>query len=135
MIKIFFENLSIIINFWYYIVCLVKTNDNVMTSVSEDKIFEIYNQDLTQVMREVTNETKSLNSQVETLSKENKSLSDRVKSLENQANKNSNNSSKPLSSDGLKKKPKSLKTKSDKRSGVKKVMMVKHLNLVKIQMK
>ena len=88
--------------------------------MSEGKIIEIYNQGLTQVMsviRELTNEIKSLNSQVETLSKDNKGLSDRVKSLENQVNRNSNNSSKPPSSDGFKKKTKSLRTKSNKKPG------------------
>ncbi|QAA33554.1 IS66 family transposase [Clostridium manihotivorum] len=88
--------------------------------MSEGKIIEIYNQGLTQVMsviRELTNEIKSLNSQIETLSKDNKSLSNRVKSLENQTNKNSNNSSKPPSSDGFKKKTKSLRVKTDKNPG------------------
>ncbi|WP_238475827.1 DUF6444 domain-containing protein [Clostridium manihotivorum] len=88
--------------------------------MSEGKIIEIYNQGLTQVMsviRELTNEIKSLNSQVETLSKDNKALSNRVKSLESQVNKNSNNSSKPPSSDGFKKKTKSLRVKTDKNPG------------------
>jgi hypothetical protein len=40
-----------------------------------------------------------------------------VKSLENQIKTNSNNSSKPPSSDGLKKKTKSLRKPSDKKTG------------------
>ncbi|MGL4914619.1 MAG: IS66 family transposase [Romboutsia sp.] len=88
--------------------------------MSEGKIIEIYNQGLTQVMtviKELTNEIKSLNSQVETLSKNNKDLSNRVKTLESQSNKNSNNSSKPPSTDGFKKKTKTLRNKSDKKPG------------------
>lgn len=88
--------------------------------MSEGKIIEIYNQGLTQVMsviKKLTNEIKGLNSQVETLSKDNKALLARVKSLESQVNKNSNNSSKPPSSDGFKKKTKSLRTKSGKSPG------------------
>ena len=88
--------------------------------MSEGKIIEIYNQGLTQVMsviKELTNEIKSLNSQVETLSKDNKSLGERVQSLEKQINKNSNNSSKPPSTDCFKKKTKTLRTKSGKKPG------------------
>ena len=69
--------LFIINSFCYYKICCIKTNDKVVTSVSEGKIIEIYNQGLTQVMsvlKELTNEIKGLNSQVETLSKDNKAL-------------------------------------------------------------
>lgn len=88
--------------------------------MSEGKIIEIYNQELTQVMsviKELTNEIKGLNSQVEKLSKDNKALGERVQSLEKQTRKNSNNSSKPPSTDGFKKKTKTLRTKSCKKPG------------------
>lgn len=58
--------------------------------MSEDKIIEIYNQGLTQVMsviKELTNEIKALNSQIEKLSKDNKALGNRVQSLENKLKK------------------------------------------------
>lgn len=89
--------------------------------MSEGKIIEVYNKGISEVIgviKELSNEIKSLTSQVESVSKENKTLTseieklqvtnrtlhERVNSLENQLNKNSNNSSKLPSSDGFKKK-------------------------------
>jgi len=97
-----------------------KTNDKVVTSVSEGKIIEIYNQGISQVIdaiQKLTVEIRTQKSEIEALSKENKLLTERVKSLESQINKNSNNSSKPPSTDGFKKKTKSLRTKSAKKPG------------------
>ena len=88
--------------------------------MTESHITEIYNQGISQVIsaiNKLSNEINTLNSQVESLSNDNMALNGRVKSLESQINKNSNNSSKPPSSDGFKKKTKSLRTKSGKRPG------------------
>jgi transposase len=98
----------------------LKANDKVVTFVSEGKIIEIYNQGISQVIdaiQKLTVEIKSQKAEIEILSKENKHLTERVGSLESQVNKNSNNSSKPPSSDGFKKKTKSLRTKSGKTPG------------------
>lgn len=81
--------------------------------MSEGKIIEIYNKGISEVIdviKNLSNQIKEQNAQIE-------ALTSRVKSLENQVNKNSNNSSKPPSSDGLKKKTKSLRTKSGKSVG------------------
>ena len=88
--------------------------------MSEGKIIEIYNQGISQVIdaiQKLTVEIRTQKAEIETLSKENKLLTKRVKSLESQVNKNSNNSSKPPSSDGFKKKTKTLRTKSGKNPG------------------
>ena len=88
--------------------------------MSEGKIIEIYNQGISQVIdasQKLTAEIRTQKAEIEILSKENKLLNKRVKSLESQVNKNSNNSSKPPSTDGFKKKTKSLKTKSCKNPG------------------
>ncbi|SHH23547.1 Transposase [Clostridium grantii DSM 8605] len=88
--------------------------------MSESEIIKIYNKGVSEVIgliKELSNQINHLNSQVENISKDNKTLNERVKSLESQVNKNSNNSSKPPSSDGFKKKTKSLRTKSGKKPG------------------
>lgn len=88
--------------------------------MSEGKIIEIYNQGISQVIdaiQKLTAEIRTQKAEIEALSKENKLLNKRVKSLESQVNKNSNNSSKPPSTDGFKKKTKSLRTKSGKNPG------------------
>lgn len=91
-----------------------------MTFVSEGKIIEIYNKGISEVIgliKELSNQIKEQSANIDQLSKENKTLNERVKSLESQVNKNSNNSNKPPSSDGFKKKTKSLRTKSGKTPG------------------
>lgn len=88
--------------------------------MSEGKIIEIYNKGLSEVIdviKNLSNQIKEQSASINQLSKENKSLNERVKSLESQVNKNSNNSSKPPSSDGFKKKTKSLRVKTDKNPG------------------
>ncbi len=70
-----------------------------------------------------------LMAQVETLTNTIKKLNERIKELEEQLGKNSGNSSKPPSTDGLKKKPankdRSLRKKSGKKQADKKDMTVK----------
>ena len=81
--------------------------------MSEDKIIELYNKCLSEVIDVI----KTLSNQLEEQNAHIESLTSRVKSLENQINKNSNNSSKPPSTDGFKKKTKTLRTKSGKNPG------------------
>ncbi len=88
--------------------------------MSEGKIIEIYNKGLSEVLsviKQLSNKIKELNANIDQLTKENKALNERVTSLESQVDKNSNNSSKPPSSDGFKKKTKSLRKKSGKKPG------------------
>lgn len=88
--------------------------------MSEGKIIEIYNQGISQVIETIkllSNQIKEQNAKIEQLTKENKALAARVQSLEKQTKTNSNNSSKPPSSDGLKKKTKSLRKPSGKKPG------------------
>lgn len=87
-----------------------KLSDSEIISISivgEAKIIEIYNQEISQVMDAIQKlklEIKTQKAEIETLSKENKLINKRFKSLEGQVN--SNNTSKPLSTDGFKKKTK-----------------------------
>jgi len=58
-------------SFWYYKTCIVKTNDKVVTSVSEGKIIEIYNQGISQVIdaiQKLTVEIRTQKAEIETLS-------------------------------------------------------------------
>ena len=81
--------------------------------MSNEKIIEAYNNGLTEVMSLI----KLLTNEIKTLNDTNKILTNRVEILEKQINRNSNNSSKPPSTDGFKKKTKSLRVKSDKKVG------------------
>lgn len=81
--------------------------------MSEKEILKIYAEGINSVISLI----KELSAKIDTLTEENKKLSERVQSLENQTNTNSKNSSKPPSSDGLKKKTKSLRKPSGKRPG------------------
>ena len=81
--------------------------------MTNEKIIEAYNNGLTEVMSLI----KLLTNEIKILNDTNKILTDRVEILEKQINKNSNNSSKPPSTDGFKKKTKSLRVKSDKKVG------------------
>jgi uncharacterized coiled-coil protein SlyX len=89
-------------------------------AISEGKIIEIYNQGISQVIETIkllSNQIKEQSAKIDQLTKENKALAARVQSLENQTKTNINNSSKPPSSDGFKKKTKSLRKPCDKKPG------------------
>ncbi|WP_129724956.1 IS66 family transposase [Xylanivirga thermophila] len=81
--------------------------------MSEKDIIKIYNEGIDAVVGLV----KSLSGQISELSTQVNRLNVRVTELEAQLNKNSSNSSKPPSSDGLKKKPKNNRKKSGKPTG------------------
>ncbi len=81
--------------------------------MSEKEIIEIYNKGIDAVISLV----KNLSGQVSGLSMQVNILNVRVTELEAKLNKNSNNSSKPPSSDGLKKKPRNSRKKSGKPTG------------------
>jgi transposase len=88
--------------------------------MSESEILRIYNEGITSVInlvKSLSEKIDSLNEKIDEVTEENSKLQKRVQSLENQTKTNSNNSSKPPSSDGLKKKTKSLRKPSGKRPG------------------
>ena len=74
-----------------------------------EKFYELLCKD-PETLYQIINEIYILKEEIETLKKENAELKARL-------NKDSHNSSKPPSTDGLKKKTKSLRKKSDKKSG------------------
>jgi transposase len=81
--------------------------------MSEKDIIKIYNDGIDAVVGLV----KGLSGQISELSMQINALNARVTELESQLNRNSSNSSKPPSSDGLKKKPKNNRKKSGKPTG------------------
>lgn len=91
-----------------------------MQNFTVNQLFEIYNSgpDATIILLQhllATNQ--QLQEQIAELTKEVDTLRTEVKSLEAQLAKDSHNSHKPPSSDGLKRKPKSLRGPSERRSG------------------
>jgi transposase len=84
--------------------------------MDESKIINAYNKGITEVISLVKNMNTSLNGEIIKLKIDNKELTLRLKELEARINKNSGNSSKPPSSDGLKK-IKNSREKSNKHTG------------------
>ena len=87
--------------------------------MNEDKIIEVYNKGITEVISLIKNMNNRLNrltSEIARLKKENKELTIKLEEFEAKSNKNSSNSSKPPSSDGFKK-PRNSRIKSGKHTG------------------
>jgi len=80
--------------------------------MDEAKIIKTYNDGMNAVVSLV----KDLNGQISSLAAQVNALNTRITDLESKLNKNSNNSSKPPSSDGLKK-PKNMREKTGKPTG------------------
>ncbi len=80
--------------------------------MNENKIINTYNEGMNAVVSLV----KGLNYQISSLTDQVNALNNRITELESKLNKNSSNSSKPPSSDGLKK-PKNMREKTGRRPG------------------